>query len=118
MRSGNQDAANLVDEWCTFLENHGGVEDVYFYAFTILTDFNCLGKALPKEAQMNTGAIDENETMEDRIAKEVAKRKERAEARKRQRAEKKYGRKGVMLQMMCLELLQAWSAPLNFLAPL
>ena len=96
------------------------IEDVYFYAFTILTsdDFNCLGKALPKEAQMDTGAIDENETMEDRIAKEVAKRKERTEARKRQRAEKKYGRKGVMLQMMCLELLQAFSAPLNFLAPL
>ncbi len=119
MRSGNQDAENLVDEWCTFLENRGGVEDV-FYAFTILTsdDFNCLGKALPKEAQMDTGAIDENETMEDRIAKEVAKRKERTEARKRQRAEKKYGRKGVMLQMMYLELLQAFSAPLNFLAPL
>jgi hypothetical protein len=120
MRSGNQDAENLVDEWCTFLENRGGVEDVYFYAFTILTsdDFNCLGKALPKEAQMDTGAIDENETMEDRVAKELAKRKERTEARKRQRAEKKYGRKGVMLQMMCLELLQALAAPLNFLAPL
>jgi hypothetical protein len=46
------------------LEKHGGVEDVYFYAFTILTsdDFNCLGKALPKEAQMDTRAIDENET--------------------------------------------------------
>jgi hypothetical protein len=111
MRSGNQDAENLVDEWCTFLENRGGVEDV-----TILTsdDFNCLGKALPKEAQMDIGAIDENETMEDRVAKELVKRKERTEARKRQRAEKKYGRKGGMLQMMCLELLQALSAPLNF----
>jgi hypothetical protein len=75
MRSGNQDAENLVDEWCTFLENCGGIEDVYFYAFTILTfdDFNCLGKALPKEAQMDTGAIDENETMEDRVVKELAK---------------------------------------------
>jgi len=47
MRSGNQDAENLVDEWCTFLERRGGVEDVYFYAFTIFTsnDFNFLGKA-------------------------------------------------------------------------
>ena len=75
MRSGNQDAENLVDEWCIFLEWRGGVEDVYFYAFTIFTsdDFNYLGKALPKEAQMDTGAIDENETLEDRVAKELAK---------------------------------------------
>jgi hypothetical protein len=43
---------------------------------------------------MDTGAIDENETMEDRIAKEVAKRKERTEARKRQRAEKKIRAQG------------------------
>jgi hypothetical protein len=35
MRSSNQDAENLTDEWCTFLERHGGVEDVYFYAFSI-----------------------------------------------------------------------------------
>jgi hypothetical protein len=67
------------------------VEDVYFYAFMILTsdDFNCLGKALPKEAQMDTGAIVKNETLEDRVTKELAKHKERAEARKRQRAAKK-----------------------------
>jgi hypothetical protein len=84
----NQDAENLTDEWCTFLERHGGVKDVYFYAFTIFTsnDFNYLGKALPKEAQLDTGALDEHETLEDRVAKELAKRKERAEARKRQRA--------------------------------
>jgi hypothetical protein len=96
MRSGNQDAENLVDEWCTFLENRGDVEGVYFYAVTILTsdDFNCLGKALPKEAQMDTGANDENETMEDRVAKELAKRKERTEARKRQRTEKNTGTRG------------------------
>ena len=78
------------------MENRGGVEDVYFYAFTILTSdyFNCLGKALPKEAQMDTGAIDENETMEDRVVKELAKQKERAEARKQQRAEKNTGARG------------------------
>jgi hypothetical protein len=120
MRAGNQDAENLVHDWCTFLEKHGGIEDVYFYAFKILTsdDFNCLGKALPKKAQMDTGAIVENETMEDRVTKEQAKQKERAEARKQQRAAKKYGRKVVMLQTMCLELLQALAAPLHFLAPL
>jgi hypothetical protein len=45
------------------------------YAFTIFSsdDFNYHGKALPKEAQIDTGAIDENETLEDRVAKELAK---------------------------------------------
>jgi hypothetical protein len=88
LHSVNQDAENLTDEQCTFLERHGGVKDVYFYAFTIFTsnDFNYLGKALPKEAQLDTGALGEHETLEDRVAKELAKRKERAEARKRQRA--------------------------------
>jgi hypothetical protein len=107
-----------ADEWCIFLERRGGVEDVYFYAFMIFTsdDFNYLGKALPKEAQMDTGAIDENETLEDRVAKELAKQKERAEARKRQRAAKKIGHRGVMLQMMCLESLQALPVALHFLA--
>jgi len=91
MRSGNQDAENLTDEWCAFLERHGGVEDVYFYAFTIFNedDFNYLGNTLPKEVQMDTGALDESETLEDRVVKEIAKRKERSEARKRQRATKK-----------------------------
>jgi hypothetical protein len=52
------------------------MEDVYFYAFTIFTsdDFNCLGKALPKKAQMDTRAIDENEALEDRVAKELGKK--------------------------------------------
>jgi hypothetical protein len=36
MHSGNQDAENLTDEWCTFLERRGGVEDASFYSFTIL----------------------------------------------------------------------------------
>jgi hypothetical protein len=91
MRSGNQDAENLTDEWCTFLECRGGVEDVYFYAFTIFNedDFNYLGKALPKEVQMDTGALDESETLEDRVVKEIAKRKERSEARKHQHSAKK-----------------------------
>ncbi len=73
-----QDAENLTDEWCTFLKRRGGVEDVYFYAFKIFTsnDFNYLGKALPKEVQLDTGAIDEHETLEDMVAKELAKRKE------------------------------------------
>jgi hypothetical protein len=45
MRSGNQDAENLVDEWCTFLENCGGNEVVYFYDTILTSDyFNCLGK--------------------------------------------------------------------------
>jgi hypothetical protein len=38
---------------------------------------------------MDTGALDESETLEDRVVKEIAKRKERSEARKRQRATKK-----------------------------
>jgi len=84
MLSGNQDAENLVDEWCTFLERCGGVEDVYFYTFTIFTsdDFNFLGKALPKDVQMDTGLIDESHTIEDRVTKELVKQKERSEARK------------------------------------
>ena len=36
MRSSNQDAENIMDEWCMFLEKHGGVEDVYFYASLFL----------------------------------------------------------------------------------
>jgi hypothetical protein len=91
MHSGNQDAENLTDEWCTFLEWRGGVKDVYFYAFTIFTsdDFNYLGKALPKEVQVEICALDEHETLEDMVAKELAKRKERAEARKWRHAAKK-----------------------------
>jgi hypothetical protein len=91
MRSGNQDAENLNDEWCMFLEKRGGIEDVYFYAHTIFTDddFNYLGKALLREVQMDTGALDESETLEDRVAKELTKRKDRVEARKRQHAAKK-----------------------------
>jgi hypothetical protein len=38
---------------------------------------------------MDTGALDESETLEDRVVKEIAKRKERSEARKHQRAAKK-----------------------------
>jgi hypothetical protein len=95
MQSGNQDAENLVDEWCTFLERHGGVEDVYFYAFTIFTsdDFNFLGKALPYDVQMDTGLIDES-NLEDRVAKELAKQKDRSEAQKRQRLAKKLKAQG------------------------
>jgi hypothetical protein len=91
MRSSNQDAENLNDEWCMFLEKRGSIEDVYFYAYTIFTDddFNYLGKSLPRDVQMDTGALDESETLEDRVAKELAKRKDRAEARKHQRAAKK-----------------------------
>ena len=91
MHPGNQDAENLVDEWCIVLERRGGVEDVYFYAFTIFTsdDFNFLSKALPKDVQMDTGLIDESNRIEDRDAKELAKWKERSEAGNRQRLEKK-----------------------------
>jgi hypothetical protein len=73
-----------LDEWCPFLERHGGVEDVYFYAFTIFTfdDFNFLCKALPKDVQMDTSLIDESNMIEDRVAKEMAKQKERSEVRK------------------------------------
>jgi hypothetical protein len=97
MRSGNQDAENIMDEWCMFLEKRGGVEDVYFYAFTIFTydDFNYLGKALPREVQMDTGALDESDNLDDRVAKELAKRKERAEARRHQHVAKKLRMVGV-----------------------
>jgi hypothetical protein len=80
-----------------FLEKHGGVEDVYFYAFTIITydDFNYLGKALLREVQMDTGALDESDNLDDRVAKELAKRKERAEARRHQHVAKKLRMVGV-----------------------
>jgi hypothetical protein len=95
MRAGNQDAENLVDEWCTFLERHGGVEDVYFYAFTIFTsdDFNFLGKALSYDIQMDTFLLDES-NLEDRVAKELAKQKDRSEARKWQRLARKLKAQG------------------------
>ena len=95
MQSGNQDAENLVDEWCTFLERHGGVEDVYFYAFTIFTsdDFNFLGKALSYDIQMDTFLLDES-NLEDRVAKELAKQKDRSEARKWQRLARKLKAQG------------------------
>jgi hypothetical protein len=59
-----------------FLEKCGGVEDVYLYAFTIITykDFNYLGKALPWEIQMNNGALDEYDNLVIRVAKEIPKR--------------------------------------------
>jgi hypothetical protein len=55
------------------------VKDVYFSAFKMFTsdDFNYQGKALPKEVQMDTGALNEHETQEDRVAKELAMRKMR-----------------------------------------
>jgi hypothetical protein len=62
--------------------------------FFTSNDFNYLGKALPKEVQKDTGALDEHETLEDRAAKELTKRKERAEARKLQHAAKKQKTKG------------------------
>ncbi len=73
-----------MDEWCTFLERCGGVEDVYFYTFTSFTsnDFNFLSKALPKDVQMDTGLIEESHRIEERVTKELTKWKERSEARK------------------------------------
>ncbi len=38
---------------------------------------------------MDTGALDESDNLDDRVAKELAKRKEKAEARRCQHAEKK-----------------------------
>ena len=45
--------------------------------FLHLMTFNYVGKALPKEVQMDTVALDEHETLEDRVAKELAMRKMR-----------------------------------------
>eukprot|EP01039_Chlorochromonas_danica_P015809 gene15809-18633_t len=51
-RSGNQDAENPYDEWIPFAD-----DDVIVYARAIMTksDFEYLGKALPCDAQMDTG---------------------------------------------------------------
>jgi len=43
---------------------------------------------------MDTGALDESETLEDRVVKELAKRKDRAEARKHQHVAKKLKMEG------------------------
>jgi hypothetical protein len=96
------------------------VEDVYFYAFMILTsdDFNCFGKALPKGAQMDTRSIDENETLEDRVAKSWQKERKELRPGSGREQKKQYGRKWVMLQMVCLELHQTLAAALHLLAPL
>jgi hypothetical protein len=55
------------------------VKDVYFSAFKMFTsdDFNYQRKSLPKEVQMDTGTLNEHETLEDRVAKEPAMRKMR-----------------------------------------
>jgi hypothetical protein len=47
----------------------------YFNAFTFfkLSDFNYLGKALPKDVQIDTGAFDQHKTLEDSVPKELAK---------------------------------------------
>jgi hypothetical protein len=43
---------------------------------------------------MDTGALDESETLEDRVVKELAKRKDMAEARKHQRVAKRLKMEG------------------------
>ena len=82
LRSGNQDADNIYDEWALFAD-----DDVTLYSKAIMTkaDMEYLGKAIPEEAQSDTGVIDENDSLE--------KRAERAAARKRQRLDNARRRK-------------------------
>jgi len=76
-RSGNQEEENPYDEWVkfsTFMNN-----DVITYARVLFSDeiMDQLGRALPKDLQRDTGAITIDDTYEIR--------KEKAQARKRQR---------------------------------
>jgi len=93
MKFGNQDGEHPYDEWVKFLDNGGtGVPLIAYYSICIFTvhDFNLMGKAIPREAQMDTGLIDPDITEEDRVKTYLEKkRRESAEARKRQRAAKK-----------------------------
>mmetsp|Transcript_20610 Transcript_20610/g.18760 ORF Transcript_20610/g.18760 Transcript_20610/m.18760 type:complete len:265 (+) Transcript_20610:452-1246(+) len=78
-RSGNQDAENVYDEWVRFSTQFSN--DVLTYARAILenTVLDNLGKALPNEVQMDTGALKTSNYEEIRQAKAESRKKSRIE---------------------------------------
>lgn len=76
-RSGNQDAENRGDAWIKYSKTFNN--DVVTYAISLLDDglLDQMGRALPLEVQRDTGALDQEDSYDNRVAK--------AQARKRQR---------------------------------
>jgi hypothetical protein len=91
-QSGNQDGEIKCDLWPAYAQNpvlSGG--DVVTYSAVLFTsnEYNLLGKQIPEKAGRDTGAIDPNETYEDRLSRFAAEKETSAEARKRQRLAQK-----------------------------
>jgi hypothetical protein len=78
-RSGNQEAENLYDLWVDYSSAFNNDIITYARAVLNLEEINHIGRALPTEVQRDTGAIDPEDTIE--------RRREEAQARKRQRLE-------------------------------
>eukprot|EP01036_Dinobryon_divergens_P029171 gene29171-38235_t len=76
--SGNQDAENIYDEWIKFSTAFNA--DIIHYARALFSDteMDQIGRALPVEAQRDTGEIHEEDNAPDA-------RRANADARKRQR---------------------------------
>ena len=83
-QSGNQDGEHIYDEWVKFLDNSGtALPLIAYYAICIFTyhDFNLMGKSLPTEHQMDTGAINHEEVESQKVLFLEQKRKEQADAK-------------------------------------
>jgi hypothetical protein len=78
--SGNQEEENQFDSWVPFAI--GFNNDVLIYARSILNfeDMNNIGRALPKEVQRDTGAVDPDDTFDRRKAAAYARKRQRLEA--------------------------------------
>ncbi|KAJ1392411.1 hypothetical protein B484DRAFT_408491 [Ochromonadaceae sp. CCMP2298] len=102
-QSGNQDGEIMYDLWPSYAQNpafNGG--DVATYSAVLFTsnEYNLLGKQIPEKAGRDTGAIDPNNTYEDRLSQFAAEKETSAEARKRQRlAQKERGGSDVMSEI-------------------
>ncbi len=116
MHSGNQDAENLVDEWCTFLERCGGVEDVYFMPsqFFLLMTLTIMVRHYQRKLRLILEPLMKMRHWKTGLPKSWPN--ERKELRPGSHRE--WRGWGVMLRRMCLVLLQALLAALHFLAPL
>jgi hypothetical protein len=84
-RSGYQDATNIYDEWIKFATLFNN--DVIIYARALFndTEMDQLGRALPSQLQRDTGGIPRDTEMQELMQE----RKRNAEARNRQRRQKK-----------------------------
>ena len=82
-RSGNQEAENIYDEWVKFSSHN----DVIVYSRAILddSDMDQLGRALPTAVQRDTGALEPEDTYENKRAAALERKRKRLEEAERQK---------------------------------